>query len=318
MKAALNLIVTLFMLCALSGCNYPERTNRPGSVIQSEQTAAAATLAALLTAMPATTTQDTLTSPLVETPGDSQPAQLSSTPSSGETPAVLTEPSLTPTSETTPTPEVTPTRDPTPETTLEPTVPPTPTATDLRVSLGKPAWRDAFANSKNWSAYEDSHVTMQVSGHAMVMTAFNPDRYDSWTFSHPTLKDFYLEITAVTDQCSGGDRYGLLARAPNGEKGYLYGFTCDGQYALRAWDGQSFTKLVDWTASPLIHAGAGQTNRLGIQANGNQLSLYANGNLLTTIEDDSFDKGKFGLFIGAAQTPDFTVQVTEVAYWTLP
>jgi len=36
------------------------------------------------------------------------------------------------------------------------------------------------------------------------------------------------------------------------------------------------------------------------------------------VSDGRYDAGLFGLYVGAAQTADFTVIVRELAYWDLP
>ena len=114
------------------------------------------------------------------------------------------------------------------------------------------------------------------------------------------------------------DRYGLLARAVSANDAYLYGITCDGKYSLRIWDGYQFTKLIDWTPSEHILTGENQTNRLGFMAQDQKLSLYINGILAHEIEDNTFREGAFGLYISSANTQNFTVNVSKVAYWDLP
>ena len=95
--------------------------------------------------------------------------------------------------------------------------------------------------------------------------------------------------------------------------------TCDGRYSLRAWDGETMTNLVRATVSASIEAGSAQTNRVGLLATGNQLILYVNGVRLTELEDSRFsEEGSFGIFVGARQTSNFAIHVTEIAYWENP
>jgi hypothetical protein len=76
--------------------------------------------------------------------------------------------------------------------------------------------------------------------------------------------------------------------------------------------------LTEWTSSLHIIPGAQQTNRVGFWADGNLLKLYANGNLLAELRDGTFDKGMFGVFVGAVKTENLTVMVDEIVYWDLP
>jgi hypothetical protein len=153
------------------------------------------------------------------------------------------------------------------------------------------------------------------------MTAFNPDYWDGWMLSWPEPVDLYLEAVASTQDCTGPDRYGLVIRSVKADDnyiGYLFGVTCDGRYSLRSWDGEEFTTILDWTASTHLNPGSDQTNRIGIKAEGENLALYANGQLLAEVEDSTHTEGKFGLFIGAAKTEDFTIEIDKIAYWSLP
>jgi hypothetical protein len=145
---------------------------------------------------------------------------------------------------------------------------------------------------------------------------------DGWRLSWPVVKDFYLEMTVETGTCAGSDHYGLIARVPDlheANRGYLFGVTCDGRYSLRAWDGENMTNLVRPTAGASILAGSEQVNRVGLLATGDQLILYVNGARLTEIEDSRFsEEGSFGVFVGARQTSNFTIHVSEIAYWENP
>lgn len=305
MKHAIVFVLILLAGQLLAACNYPGGTRTPGMTIQGTATAQALALSASLTAM---------AQPLTPVPATA--VILPETPLPG-TPAVsapLRATAVTPTATLTPVP---PTE--TPEATREVTAVPSVTAvTDPRASLGKPTGHDTFTNARGWASYEDTHVRMQVSDQRLAMTAFNPDRWEGWTLALPALQNFYLEITARTKTCSGRDRYGLLVRSPEGNGGYLFGISCDGYYSLRTWDGSEFTTLIDWTPGAAIHSGSDQVNHPGLLARGRKLALYVNGQLLNELEDKSFSAGRYGLFIGSAVTPNFTVQVTEVIYWKLP
>lgn len=219
----------------------------------------------------------------------------------------------------TPLPSDTPTVTPTPiPTTPAPTDTPTVVSLDPRDSLGEPDFSDRFSSLSNWPIYNDEHVEMAKAETGLALTALKADKYEAWMVSWPVLTDFYLEVTATTGKCSGLDRYGLLARSTSDARSaYLFGFTCDGRYSLRIWDGTKFNILIQWKPAPGINQGSEATNRLGFKAQGSQLTLYANGQPLASIEDDTFTSGAFGLFIGSVLTPNFTVTINELDYWEL-
>lgn len=184
--------------------------------------------------------------------------------------------------------------------------------------LGEPDWRDNFNSAANWFEFETDDHRFEIAGGNMVMTALKSSTDDYWGLATvPDLEDFYLEINATTGgNCGGLDRYGVLIRAPNANNGYVYAFSCNGRYRIYRWDGE-FTALRNWTVSSVIRSGPDQTNRLGIWAEGDALRLYANGELIDTVSDDQFDEGRFGLFVGSAETANFSVSVGRVSYWLL-
>lgn len=232
---------------------------------------------------------------------------------STETATTTPTPSLT----ETPAPSFTPTLTPAPS--FTPTV--TLSTTDPKSGLGDPTWRDTLENSVNWPLYEDDHVRFEVEDGKLTMIALNADYWNGWMQTWPVISNFYLEATVSIGECSGLDAYGVMARVTRtdqGQKGYLIGFSCDGRYSLRTWDGESYTMLTEWTSSLHIIPGAHQTNRIGFWADGNLLKLYANGNLLAELREGTFDKGMFGVFVGAVKTENLTVMVDEIAYWDLP
>jgi hypothetical protein len=241
------------------------------------------------------------------------PFEPSATEIPTETPLFTSIPSLT----ETPTPTITPSLTVTPSLTPEVTL----ADTDPKSGLGDPAWRDTLTDSDNWPLYEDGHVRFEIEDDELTMTAFNADYWNGWMLTWPVITDFYLEANATSGECAGLDAYGILARVSRtdqGHKGYLFGFSCDGHFSLRTWDGESYTMLTEWTSSTHIISGANQTNRIGIWAEGDRLKLYANGNLLAEVTDSVYEKGMFGVFVGAVETAGFQVTVEEIAYWNLP
>ena len=311
LKRLCPIFISLAVL--LAACTSPVKTTTLPSTDQAAYTAAAETISAQLTEI----TNPTLTQPVTNgtqpaagvQPTETLPERLpdTSTPLPTRTPLPSDTPTVTPT----PLPTDTPT----------PTTIPTKGPDDPKARLGEPTWQDTFQDGNGWFLFSDGHVEMKVSDGKLWMTAFNADRYDGWMLHQPILDvaNFFLEVTATTSDCSGLDRYGLLARSTaDARKTYLFGISCDGHYSLRYWDGSSSTMIVVWTASEAILKGADQTNRMGFLAEGSKLSLYANGTLLTSIEDETLASGDFGLFVGSYETPSFTVQVSKVLYWELP
>jgi len=178
-----------------------------------------------------------------------------------------------------------------------------------------------------WPTGVNDFTAVDFSAGSMELTSLKTTT--GWRLANPTGDPFtnlYLEAVIKTGTCSGSDQYGVIVRVPvikDADQGYLFGFTCDGRYSLRLWDGTigtkgQMTRLIDWTASKAIYTGSNQINRLGIMMLGGRMLLYANGTLLGEATNNTYSSGYFGLYIGGAQTTDFTIQVDEMSYWDNP
>jgi hypothetical protein len=201
-------------------------------------------------------------------------------------------------------------------------------ATDPTLKLGNATGSDPFDSSTKWAwpTGADDFTDVQFKDGAMLTTNLNKDAA-GWRF--PLLNqqtDSYIELTANSGTCSGKDSYGIIFRVPvlqAPDQGYLYQVTCDGYYRLWKWDGKAGTKgvalnLLSWKKSAEIHAGADQTNRLGVMVVGKKITLYMNGVLLGSASDESFTTGYFGVFVHSGSDTNYTVKFDAMKYWENP
>ncbi len=188
-----------------------------------------------------------------------------------------------------------------------------------QLNLGTATWTDNMDTSSSWYLLDTANTKFTQGDGKLVMTAKSPSSGDEWGLSNkPALKDYYLQATFITGTaCSGLDHYGLLARAPDPNSGYVLEFSCDGHYRLYKWDGKNYTALQEWRTTSNIHTGANQTNIMGIWMKGTTLRVYANGFKLAEFTDSTYSQGQFGLVIGSTDTNNLTINVDQVAYWDL-
>ena len=220
---------------------------------------------------------------------------------------------------------------PTPVQTLAPTSGPAGTASpsDPRTKLGNPSGTDPMDNSTfwNWPTGTNDFTSIDFSSGHMTLTSLK--NITGWRIANPTgsaFGDLYLEATVKTGTCAQNDQYGIIAHVPDltdANQGIVFGFTCDGHYSLKLWNGTvgtngQMTHLVEWTASKAILAGSGQTNRIGLMMSGSRLLMYANGTLLGEVSSSVYPSGFFGLFVGGLQTSGFNIQVDSMSYWLNP
>jgi heat shock protein HslJ len=123
---------------------------------------------------------------------------------------------------------------------------------DPAAVLGPPTGVENFDNANNWTTFDGECFSSEITGGQIVMTAKGVPQSSCWEVSWPQLDNFYIETSQVMPQtCDPQDRFGLLFRAPDNYRGYLYGFDCGGGYSLTIWDGQQTTTLVEPTGQPL-------------------------------------------------------------------
>jgi hypothetical protein len=222
--------------------------------------------------------------------------------------------------------QVTPSATPTPSQTMTATTTPsfTPPADDPAKTLGSPTWRDTFENGNSWYLDDDGSIRMEVKDHVLSLFGTASKFYDTWRFAPANLSpNYYLQMSAAMDACSGRDRFGLLfGGTGNGalQQVFLFGITCDGKYSFRYYDSETkkYSMHINWTPSGYINTGAHQGNRLGVKVEGLHTALYINGHYVGDFTVPSFGNGRYGIFAASENTANLHVAVTEFAYWKIP
>lgn len=187
------------------------------------------------------------------------------------------------------------------------------------LNLGAPTWSDPMDDSDYWYLLETANTKFAEGDGVLVMTSKQPGGGEEWGLANKAaMDDYYLQATFITgDACSGLDKYGLLGRAPDENKGYVFEFSCDGHYRLYTWDGENYHALQEWWGASPIKQGPNQTNVMGLWMQATKLQLFANGFKIAEFIDSTYDEGQFGLVIGSVNTENFTVNVDMVEYWEL-
>ncbi len=317
MKKLIPLLVIATLL--LSGCGII--TSPPGDPTPSDEQLATR-VAQILTAMPTPTAPPTLppTQQVIEPPPTEEIAPTEASKPTDVPPTATAKPTKKPTK----VPETA-----TPEPPV-PTPPPTSTipATDPRLRQGNPAFTDMMDDSANWPAGVDpaGFTSVTFENGSMVLTGLKTK--SGWRISTygATLQDFYIEMRVTPRECAKEDRYGIFYRVPNKskpEQGYWFGLTCDGRFAVQKWDAQdgaegTVTNLIYWTKNAAINAGPNATNRMGIMAIGSRMIVFVNGVQVGETSNKTWLSGAFGVFVGARDTKNFTIEVDQIDVWTNP
>lgn len=296
-----KLLILGILAMVLAGCNFP------GMQTADEQNLVETAVAGTMIAEQVNAAI-TLTSPFTEEDDLQQPDEDFDPSAATATP----EPSATP--EATATMTVTATEEPTPTV----TVTSTPENEDPLSWLGNPSWTGDFGGGDDEGFYtgDDDQTSIEVDNDALAMVHhLTTIGWHTWSMNYRTVGNSYFEADINVKSCSGVDEYGLVFRGPDYSSGYFFALRCNGEYSLRAYDGE-YTNIVFWQYSDAIHAGANQSNRVGVSVEGETIRLYINGQLIKQVDDDTFTgSGHFGFLIAGYETPGFRVEIDRARYW---
>jgi outer membrane murein-binding lipoprotein Lpp len=212
--------------------------------------------------------------------------------------------------------------DETPEETEEPE--PTVESDDPAVYLGESDWVDEMETGKYWTTGTGELTAADYVDGTLEIVALS--EINGWRIaSQPVLKNAYIEAEVSMGACASTDGYGIIFRVPETSglnRGYLFGITCEGKYAMRKWDGLSgefgtMIWLQYYKESGWINVGKDQTNRIGVMAVDDRLVMYVNGEMIGEVAEDDYESGFFGMYINRDKTENLTINVDRVSYWII-
>jgi hypothetical protein len=173
-------------------------------------------------------------------------------------------------------------------------------------------WKDYYGNMENERialVIEDGN--MQVTG--------KHSYFRTWWFGGFELGDFYLEMDVNSGDCTFDDTYGVIVRGEPSDHGYAFVFNCGGEVA--AWRIDSVLdpyvehEILGWTPTELIRTGVNQDNKLGVMMEGSEITIYANRYFFTTLYDDTYDWGQYGVFVMAGEDDNYTYTIDQIQVW---
>jgi len=307
----LVLILILSAAAAVSGC---VRQVAPPATPTVESTSQ---LDVVLNSTPATAT---LELPTVTPTNTLEPEAPTQTPGPTSTLEIIT-----------PTNTAAPTEETTEETTPQPTEAalPQPTSSVPQINPDQEFTGarhvDTLDNVDLWTDQTGSlpnsqYLELKIQDGVMTVTG-KRDLWDTWWISGFTLTNFYIEMDVNSGDCDPDDAYGMILRASQHDeptRGYLVGFTCAGEVFARRLESVSpyvSISILNPTETDLILAGKNQDNIFGVLFDGNTITIYPNRRFFTTIADDAFAWGRYGVYVSTGETGNYTFTVKEIRTW---
>ena len=173
---------------------------------------------------------------------------------------------------------------------------------------------DDFAVATPWNPGTSEEASLDVS-HNRLTIAAQPGVNAFRIRQGPTLTNFYAEITARPSLCRGGDKYGLLFRAPSNAAYYAFTLTCNGTAsAERVRLGRAYP-LHDPVPSADVPLGAPGEVRLGVWVSGSDMHFFLNGRYQFGVTDTSYKAGSLGAFARSMDDTPVTVTFSDLAIY---
>lgn len=201
---------------------------------------------------------------------------------------------------------------PTPRPTQQ--VTPTP---DLRPGIGDLLLEDGFKSPENWQLSSSVRGNVAIGNNRLTIATSQARTLLFSLRDQPLMSNFYLEVTAQTNLCSGSDEYGLYLRVASAADFYRFSLSCDGQVRLdKIVNGQASSPQ-PWTPSGAFPPGAPSQTRLGVWASGREMRFFVNDQHQFSISDPILPEGQIGLFARSSGETAVSVSFSELEIYTL-
>ncbi|MFH1635018.1 MAG: hypothetical protein ABIG63_13565 [Chloroflexota bacterium] len=213
-----------------------------------------------------------------------------------------------------------PTRTPTPTVvwfpvTDTPASPPTviPSLTpETRPGVGDILLTDDFSTSEHWLVGEMPKGSVALGVDELTLALIQPKGYIFSFRDQPTFDDFYLEITASPNLCTGLDEYGLLLRYNSPSDFYRFSLSCNGQTRLDRIVGGGAASPQPWMPSTSVPSAAPSSSRLGVWVVGQEMHFFINDEFQFAISDRMLARGMIGVFARSAGEMAVTVSFSDL------
>jgi hypothetical protein len=123
-----------------------------------------------------------------------------------------------------------------------------------------------------------------------------------------------LEVAAHALAGSEFNGYGLVYRAQDDARYYVFAVGSDGYYAVLLMNGPEELPLVDWQQFPHVRREQ-QSNRLRVTCADTICDFYINDEYAVTIEDDTWLAGDVGLWVRSFTKEETTAHFSSVRVW---
>ena len=190
--------------------------------------------------------------------------------------------------------------------TVVPTLPRTPTP-DLHPGLGTIVLEDDFSTDEDWFLPSIENTSAAIANQHLTLVVARPDYILFTNRKEPLLKDFYAEITASPNLCSGEDEYGIMVRTSLNLEHFRFVISCDGRAKVVRASRNDARVVVPWENIGVLPSLTPGTSRLAVWAYGEEIRFFINDKYIFSVRDTVLLEGTLGVFVRT--TGDETISV---------
>lgn len=192
----------------------------------------------------------------------------------------------------------------------------------LSACTGPQSYSETFDAPGTWRVESSGDVVGEVRDGVFDFTV-NADELTSWTTAGEDFSDGIFSVEATQVAGPDNNAYGMLFRVDD-ENDNFYSFQISGDgyvWIGRYKDGGAIEvePIVEdwWFESPVINQG-NATNKLSVQAEGQNLIFYVNDQEVGRVTDDAFSSGDIGLMVRTLGVGGVQVQFDNFNLEPLP
>lgn len=191
-------------------------------------------------------------------------------------------------------------------------IPPHPVPPTGKLMLSDPLSDDS--RGYNWEKAIDGPGQCAFTEGKYHAIQLQPGKFTTCTASSTQFSDFRYEVQMTIVK---GDYGGILFRS-NGINGNFYYFRIgqDGTYAFDISQHNNYWKTISSGYSSAIKTGLGQSNSIGVLANGGTFTFYVNNQELPPEDDATYTKGKIGVMADSRDRPT-EVLFSDAKVWEI-
>ena len=184
------------------------------------------------------------------------------------------------------------------------------------------SYTETFDDPGSWRVESSGDVVGEVRDGVFDFTV-NADELTSWTTAGENFRDGIFTVEATQTAGPDNNAYGMLFRVDD-ENDDFYSFQISGDgfvWIGRYRDGGAAEAepIVNdwWFESPIINQG-NASNKLSVQAEGQNLIFFVNDQEVGRVTDDAFSSGDIGLMVRTLGVGGVSVQFDNFTVAPLP